>query len=49
MLVDSQPVHRILLVTLLEGRIGKKHLPPVKNPLKIMKGLAVYTAERPLK
>ena len=48
-LIDSQPVHRVLLVHARSGLIGKKKQSPVKNPLKIMKGLAVYTAERSLK
>jgi hypothetical protein len=48
-LVDAQPVHKILLEHTRSGNIGKKKLPPVKDPFKIIKELVLFTAERPLK
>jgi hypothetical protein len=47
-LVNAQPVHKILLEHARSGKIGKKDF-PLNDPLGIVKGLALFTAERPLK
>ena len=47
-LTNSEPVHNVLLVHAdrIRARRLPKHLKPVPNPLGIVKGMALYTAER---
>ena len=50
-LIDSAPVHNVLLAHAdkIRARRIPKRLNPVLNPLGIVKGMALFTAERPLK
>jgi hypothetical protein len=49
-LTDSKPVHNILLAHAdkIRARRLSKRSKPVPNPWGIVKGMAVFTAERPL-
>lgn len=47
-LVNSQPVHRVLFMQARADQAGEILSATVKDPWEIVKGLAVFTAERPL-
>jgi hypothetical protein len=48
-IIGARPVHKIMLERTCSAIKGKKKMPPVKDPLKIIKGLVLYTVERPVK
>ena len=49
-ITDAGPVHNVLLARADKIRTHRltKRLNPVSNPLGIVKGMALFTAERPL-